>query len=301
MKVLVTGSSGMLGQVLSRKLQEDGATVVRTCRSGASGALAADLTDENAVKGLFGDGPYEAVYHTAAYSDVDGCERDPERARRANALATRSLAGYCSETGAVLVHVSTDYVFSGQKDSPYVETDPTGPVNIYGLTKLESEYHALHARIPSAVVRTSWLFGGPKETDFVNAIVRRLRSDRVVRVLDDQIDCPTSAEDLSTALTAIAEALLERRRRGADGAEVYHVCNTGATTRLEMARCIRDILGLGDASVERLSRQDIPGRLAVRPRRNVMSVERFEREFGRRLRPWQESLRDYLVSAPCAS
>lgn len=290
----------MLGRALRRTL---GArhTLTATSRTSGPGILEADLTDPAAVARLFSTGPYDCVIHTAAYSDVDGCERDPETARRANALATRHLAAQCSASGSPLAHVSTDYVFNGEKDAPYVETDPTHPVNIYGLTKLEAEYHALHCAAPSAVIRTSWLFGGDKSGDFVNAIVERLRRTGAVRVLDDQTDCPTSVTDLSLALEAVAARLVACRSEGRKYSEIFHICNAGATTRHAMTLKIRELLGLSSATVERLSKKDMPDRLAVRPRYNVMSTQKFQDRFSMRLRPWEEGLRDYLAEVPCAS
>lgn len=300
MRILVTGAGGMLGRALQRTL-EGRHTLVRTSRSAGAGILQADLTDPAAVAGLFTAGPYDCVIHTAAYSDVDGCERDPDVAHRANALATRYLAEQCSASGSPLAHISTDYVFNGEKRAPYIETDPTHPVNIYGLTKLEAEYHALRCTAPSAVIRTSWLFGGEKSADFVNAIVERMRKTGSVRVLDDQTDCPTSVADLARALESVAVRLAEHRAQSRPYAEVFHVCNTGATTRYAMTLKIRELLGLAAVTVERLSKQEIPSRLAVRPGYNVMSTEKFQTSFSMRLRPWEEGLRDYLAEGPCAS
>lgn len=300
MRILVTGAGGMLGRALQRTL-EGRHTIVRTSRSAGPGIVQADLTDPAAVAGLFASGGYDCVIHTAAYSDVDGCERDPESAHRANALATRYLAERCSASGSPLIHISTDYVFSGDKRAPYVETDPTHPVNIYGLTKLEAEHHALHCTAPSAVIRTSWLFGGEKSGDFVNAIVGRMRRTGVVRVLDDQTDCPTSVIDLARALERVAVVLAERVAQGLPYAEILHICNTGATTRYAMTLKIRELLALDAVTVERLSKQEIPDRLAVRPVYNVMSTEKFRTLFSMRLRPWEEGLRDYLAGGPCAS
>lgn len=300
LRILITGAGGMLGRALHRMLGSRH-TLVRTSRTAEEGIEQADLTDPEAVTGLFTAGGYDCVIHTAAYSDVDGCERDPEAARRVNVLATRHLAACCAASGSPLAHISTDYVFSGEKEGSYVETDPTYPVNIYGLTKLEAEYHVLRCATPSAVIRTSWLYGGEKSGDFVNAVVERLRKTGAVGVLDDQTGCPTSVTDLSLALEAVAERLAALRSTGGAYSEVFHICNAGATTRHAMTLKIRDLLGLPSATVERRTKQDISGRVAVRPRCNVMSTDKFQADFAMRPRSWEEGLRDYLAEIPCVS
>ncbi len=298
-KVLVTGGSGMLGRELLRLLKKNGRSAIGVSRSGRSADLTCELSDSKTVSNLFAAQKPRVVINTAAYSDVDGCERDPELAHRSNAVAVKNLAEACSASGAVFVHVSTDYVFDGRKRSPYVEEDATGPVNVYGLTKLTGEVYAAACKTPSATVRTSWLFGPDNPKNFVNAIVERLKREDVVAVLDDQQDSPTSVRDLSEALLRIAEKLL---KSGAAGHTVYHVCNAGGTTRYDMATKIRDILGLKKVRVERAERKQIAGRLAIRPAYAVMSTRRYEKELSCKLRGWEESLREYLLEpVACAS
>jgi dTDP-4-dehydrorhamnose reductase len=295
MRVLVTGGSGMLGRVLVRHLAPR-YEVTSLSRSGRDGSLVCDLRFSGEVAKVFDAQNFGLVIHTAAYSDVDGCERDPKLAHESNAVATKNLATECGKRVIPLVHVSTDYVFDGLKNSPYLETDPVGPVNIYGLTKLEAEYHVKRLARCSAVVRTSWIFGPDNPSSFVNAIAAKLKTEKVVRVLDDQEDSPTSAKDLAEALTRIGEYAVDllKKNPNAQWHEIFQVCNTGSTTRFGMTEKIRDYLGLRGVEVQKIERHEIKGRLAVRPPYGVMSTRHYEDFFKDRLRPWEASLKEYV-------
>ena len=289
--VLVTGSSGMLGRVLCGVFEKKH-PVLGVSKSGTNG-VACDLSDPEALRGLFGARPIKLAVHAAAYSDVDGCEQDPKRAYAANALAPKNLSALCAAKNVPWIHVSTDYVFDGRKREPYVESDAAGPVNIYGLTKWIGEFYAQRSVPPCAIVRTSWLFGPGNPNNFVNAIASRLEKESTVSVLDDQADAPTSVKDLSLAIARIADVLLER---GASKRwnETFHVCNSGGTTRYEMTNVIRDALGRKNVRVEKADRSQIKNRVAIRPQYAVMSPARFEKTFGMKMRPWRESLREYI-------
>lgn len=295
MRVLVTGATGMLGRVLAKRLSVKN-EVTGVSRSGKERSRVCDLSAEDEVKKLFHEKGFDLVIHTAAYSDVDGCERDPQLAHASNALATKYLAQACGSQKIPFIYVSTDYVFDGRKHSPYMEEDRTGPVNIYGMTKLEGEFHTKALAGVSAIVRTSWLFGPANPNNFVNAIIERLKKEKVVRVLDDQEDSPTYVGDLSSALERIGESLVSFAKKNPQTPrhEIYHFCNAGSTTRHEMTVKIRDLLGLKGVSVEKVDQKELPNRLAIRPAYVVMATRRYEEFSGTKIRDWQESLRDYL-------
>ena len=284
----------MLGRELLENLSKSH-DCVGVSRSGRLGTVVCDVSDQKQVKDLFKLHRPELVIHAAAYSDVDGCEREPKFAHASNALSTKYLAENCGKTLTPLIYVSTDYVFDGQKSTPYVETDPTCPVNVYGLTKLEGEYYAKGCRAPSVVVRTSWLFGAGNPNTFVNAIVERLKKERRVPVLDEQRDSPTSVRDLAGAIKKIAGSLLENKSKDKKRTEIFHVCNRGSATRYGMTLKIKEWLGLRGVRVEKADPSRIPNRLAIRPAYGVMSARRYEKFFGDCLRPWEEALRDYLT------
>ena len=184
----------MLGRALVRRFSKIG-EVTAVSKSGRLGTRACDLSKAAEVRDLLADLPCELVIHAAAYSDVDGCEREPELAYEANALSTKYVAHEAGLRGIPLIYISTDYVFDGRKKTPYLESDATGPVNIYGMTKLAGEIYAAQCVSASLVVRTSWLFGEGNPKNFVHAIAERLKREKLVRVLDDQHGAPTYTED----------------------------------------------------------------------------------------------------------
>ena len=228
----------MLGRSLLSRFA--GAKVTGVSRTPDAGLAVCDLTDARRAAELFDGESPELVLHAAAYSDVDGCERDPRMAHEANALATRYLSDLCASRSTPLIYVSTNYVFSGQKASPYAEDDEVFPVNIYGLTKLEGEEFVRRKPGPWAIVRTSWLFGAGNPKNFVNAVLERLRREKTVPVLADQTDSPTYVVDLGEALERVAARLLQACSEKRPETGLYHVCNRGQATRLEMARRMKE-------------------------------------------------------------
>ncbi|MBI4352511.1 MAG: dTDP-4-dehydrorhamnose reductase [Candidatus Omnitrophica bacterium] len=298
MRVLVTGGSGLLGAELVRQLSGK-EEVLAVSRSGAQNTYMCDLRNASETAALFQNASFDLVIHTAAYSDVDGCERNPEEAYRSNALATRYLAEECLSRHIPLVYVSTDYVFDGQKRSPYTEEDPTCPINVYGMTKLAGEHYAGKLGPLCAIVRTSWLFGRGNPNSFVNAIVARLENEKEVGVLDDQEDAPTDVKDLAGALRKAGEYLTGGKNKGRRdaGVSLFHFCNSGSATRYAMALKIKEFLGLKGVEVKRVDRKGVTGRLALRPRYGVMSTRRYEAVFGEKPRSWEEGLREYLCGS----
>jgi dTDP-4-dehydrorhamnose reductase len=302
--VIVTGASGMLGKALVGLLS-DRYKVLGISKRGMPGYRRCDLSVENEVNDLFTSQKPVLLIHAAAYSDVDGCERDPKLAFESNVMASKYLSNACFKNRVPWIYVSTDYVFDGQKKSPYTETDAAGPVNIYGMTKWCGEFYALNnSNVHSAAVRTSWLFGPENPSNFVNAMLERLQKEKVVSVLDDQTDSPTYVKDLSVALVKIGEHLMAAQVQNPQNPahEVFHVCNAGAATRHEMALRMKEWLNLNHVKVEKADRSQIKNRLAIRPAYAVMSTRRYENFFHSAMRPWQESLREYLnETVLCAS
>ena len=305
MTILVTGASGMLGRALLAGLSKKN-EVMGISKSGRENSRRCDLAKAEEVSSLFDRAAFDAVIHAAAYSDVDGCERNPREAYEANATGTQHISQACGRKGVPLIYVSTDYVFDGQKKSPYEESDRTCPVNVYGLTKLAGEHHAAQSPAVSVVVRTSWLFGPGNPSNFVNAVTERLKRESEVRVLDDQEDSPTYVVDLAAALEKITDwaASQAKRHPASPVREIFHVCNAGSATRLSMTLKIRDWLSLRGVKVRRLEAQEVKNRPALRPAYAVMSTRHYQRHFNAKLRPWEESLREYLLRnsvIPCAS
>lgn len=297
--ILVAGGSGMLGVALQALYGKLGAGYRAFSSRGLAGCAAGDFSRAEAVEDAFRSERFDYVIHAAAFSDVDGCERDPERAYACNALTAKHLAAACARTKTPFVYVSTDYVFDGRKRTPYETDDRTGPVNVYGMTKLAGEAFVDRKRNPmSAIVRTSWLFGPGNDRNFVDVVRGKLKTESRVAVLRDQTDSPTYTADLAEALKAVGETLAKNPE---SVPRTLHFCNKGETTRYAMTLKMKEILG-ASATVE--PADAISDRPAVRPAYGVLSTASFEAAFGVKIRGWEEGLKDYLSkekAAFCAS
>lgn len=288
-KILVVGM-GMVGSAVRAAAWTSRYELVTASRKSPSAALRLDIGEAEAVQVFFErNGPYAAVINCAAEANVDACEADPVAARRANALGVRWLAEACRRTDAALIHMSTDYVFDGQARRPYKEDAVTGPRSIYGLTKLEGEHYALSIPRVSAVVRSTWIFGGVR-TDFVNGMAARLRQGEAPAVVDDQTASPAHAGDLAEGLGNVLERFALPALRGAERANrIFHISNRGQATRHDMAVRIGRTLGVR-TELPRAAAKDIPSWIAVRPRYTVLDTSRAADELGIRPRPWEEAL-----------
>lgn len=250
MRVLVTGAGGQLGADLASRLAGHEAVLLDH--------ETLDVTDPVAVEGVLTSTGPEVVIHAAAWTDVDGCETDPARARAANVEGTRNVAGAAGD--AFVIVISTDYVFDGAAGRPYVETDPTNPLQVYGSTKLEGE-QAARAETPSlAIARTAWLYGartatGAAARNFVAAILGAAERGPL-DVVDDQVGSPTWTADLAEAVVALAE----RRVPG-----TFHVANAGAVSRYDFARAIVELAGRDPGIVRPVATTDAAQRPAARP------------------------------------
>ncbi len=272
--MLVTGSGGMLG----------GAVLDAARRAGgdARGFTRAqlDIVDERAVAGALAEARPEVVINCAGWTDVDGAESDRDGAFAANATGAGVLARAAADAGAQLVHVSTDYVFDGRGTRPYVESDPTDPQGVYGASKLAGELEVLAASARHAIVRTAWLFGAGGR-NFVDTMLRVADGGaEEVRVVTDQLGCPTWTRHLATALLAVAEG-------GASG--ILHGAAGGSCTWNELALWVfevagRDVRVLASTSAEQR-------RPAPRPAYSVLGSERGDALV---LPSWREGVTAYL-------
>jgi dTDP-4-dehydrorhamnose reductase len=226
----------------------------------------------------------EAILHLAAWTDVDGCEREPERAARVNARGTRHVVEAAAEVGARVVFLSTDYVFDGRLARPYRETDPPGPINVYGRSKLEGEAAVAAAGARHWIVRTSGLFG-PGGANFPAAILRAHARGGRIRVVEDQVCRPTWAAHLAEALAAIV---------GAEGGGTLHVASAGATSWFEFARAVLRAAGADDAAVTPIRSAELD-RPAARPANSVLDTTAYETAFGARLPHWSEGLGAWIA------
>jgi dTDP-4-dehydrorhamnose reductase len=276
--VLVTGAKGLLGSVLSPRLSR---SAPRPDALVLTDIQELDVTDGRAVDALVRSVRPRTIFHLAAWTDVDGAEAHSADAMHLNADAAENVARAAAGAGATIVHVGTDFIFDGLKPGAYLEDDLPTPVSVYGSTKLEGE-RRVRAAAPEAhiIARTAWLYGAGAR-NFIHAILAAARKGGPLRVVTDQIGCPTWNEDLADALVALAAA-------GVRG--TFHAAGAGEASRLEMARVILDAAGL-EVPVEGCLTTDLAPRPARRPVRSVLSTEKLLRATGFKFPPWQESLR----------
>lgn len=277
MRCLVLGGTGMLGRAVVAEARSRGWAALGLSRQQG------DVTDGGRLAFWIDFFRPEAVINCAAYTKVDDCESDPERAFRVNGEAVSHAAAAAARAGARLLHISTDYVFDGAAEEPYREDAPTAPLSVYGRSKLAGERHAL-AYDKGLVVRTSWLFG-PGGSSFVSAMVRRIEEGALpLRVVDDQRGCPTYTRFL-------AGALLDLALRGATG--VVHYRNREPASWYSFATAIARQWS-GTAEVVPVKTAEFP-RPARRPAWSVLAVDRFEEIVGRPVEPWDWGLAEFLM------
>ncbi len=255
MRALVTGAAGQVGLAVVSRFRAAGDEVIAADRT------ALDVTDRDAVLSAITTVRPDVVVHCAAWTAVDACEGDPTRAFAANALAVRWVAEGCRRTGAHLVHLSTDYVFSGNKPSPYHEWDPTGPCNVYGASKLAGEQEAAAAGIGATIARTSWVVG-EHAPNMLATILRLLAQPGPLTFVDDQVGHVTFTDDLAVILRRLA---LDRRPG------IHHVTNQGPLTWCAFARAVAAATGHDPDRVVPIATADlVPPRPATRPANSVL-------------------------------
>ncbi len=279
MRILITGANGQLGSALQEILSGE-ELILKDLPD-------FDLTDPSCEAQILTARP-EVILHVGAYTNVDGAEREPDRARAVNVQGTTFVARAAEALRARLVYVSTDYVFDGEKKTPYTEADAPHPLNQYGLSKYEGEQAALELCRNTLVVRTAWLYGHAGQ-NFVKTIMRLANEKPVLEVVADQRGCPTNAEDLARAM----KKLLVLDARG-----VCHVTNGGDCTWHDLAEAIVRQMGL--STVVRPITTAQAGRLARRPAYSVLSNERLAM-LWQPLPSWPEALARFMKRMPhCA-
>jgi dTDP-4-dehydrorhamnose reductase len=287
-KILLTGANGQVGWELQRALAALG-EVIALDRSQL------DIADYSALRHRVRELAPQAIVNAAAYTAVDRAESEPALARAINTIAPGILAEEAMRLDAVLVHYSTDYVFAGTKPEPYVETDLTNPLSVYGRTKLEGE-HAIGATgCRHLTLRASWVYGA-RGHNFLLTMLRLARERRQLRIVADQVGAPTWSREIAQATAALL-AQPELAARGSEG--LYHLTASGSTSWFSFARAIFDSpemarLGITPPTLEAIPATEYP-LPARRPANSRLDCRRLEQRAGVRLASWDAALRRCLA------
>lgn len=288
MRLLITGGSGQLGAELLRQLQAGGSVLGELPEPFVGAELYCpeanilNICDEASIHAYIEDIRPDAVFHCAAMTNVDGCEDVPELAELVNGTAVKYIARACEGVGTKLVAVSTDYVFSGDKSSPYTVDEPCAPQTAYGRSKRLGEQNALEYCSRTFIVRTSWLYGFHGK-NFVKTILRKAEGTDAIQVVADQVGSPTNAEDLAYHLLLLAAT----EKYG-----IYHCTGSGICSWHEFAQEIVRLAGL-PCRVRACTSDQYPQK-AKRPAYSVLDHSSLQAAVGGRMRPWEEALKDYL-------
>ncbi|HEX4984494.1 MAG TPA: dTDP-4-dehydrorhamnose reductase [Burkholderiales bacterium] len=302
MRILVTGGAGQVGWELRRALAVFGDIV-------APPRETLDLASADSILACMRAQRPDLVVNSAAYTAVDKAQSEPALAMKVNGEAPRILAEEAVRLGAALVHYSTDYVFDGGKAGAYVEDDATGPVNVYGETKLAGERAIAASGCPHLVLRTSWVYA-PRGRNFLLTMLRLARERKELKVVDDQLGAPTSARMIAGATAGAIAALIARGRpdpdRFREAGGLYHLTAAGQTSWFGFAQAI--LAGrTGVAKLVPIPTSGYPTP-AQRPRNSVLDNGRFRGRFGFGLPDWETGLalcleeldRDYQFSGPAS-
>lgn len=284
MRILITGSTGLLGRALRERLNP-AHEVWGVSRRLAAGTrhVVCDLTDADAVARCARQAAPDVVIHTAAQSDVDRCTLQPAEAHTTNVAATEHVVAAAVAQGARLVHVSTDYVFDGLQGAPYAEDDAPQPVSEYGRTKLAAEQVVRQAAVPWLIIRPSTLFG-PGRATFVDRVIRCAEAGEPVTAFADQTTSPSYAVDVAEAIARLLQA---------QATGVVHVANAGAASRPALARMMMELWGIAGVTVRAvpMASLQLPAR---RPVNSSLAIDRLRSLTGWVPRSWQDALRAYV-------
>lgn len=274
--ILITGSNGQLGSEI-RVLSENSEH-----RFFFTDVAELDITDRDAIDGYIVDNKIDTIVNCAAYTNVDKAEDDVELADKINHLAVKNLAEASKKYAVELVHISTDYVFDGTKNFPYLETDPTAPLGVYGKTKLDGESAVINSGCAYLIIRTSWLYS-TFGNNFVKTMRRLTTEKESLKVVFDQVGTPTYAGDLAHAILKIIES-----GKLSDNSGIYHFSNEGVCSWYDFAIEIRDLFG-NECDVQPCHSDEFPSKV-TRPKFSVLDKTKIKKTFGLKIPHWKYSL-----------
>ena len=280
MRILISGAAGKLGTQLARQLT----SAHKVTGADLVGAVAhhLDIVDYAACRRLLRETSPDLLLHTAAWTDVNGCALDPQKALQINGFGTHNLAVACAQLEVPILYVSSNEVFDGTRASPYTEYDMPNPINAYAFSKWYGERAVQQINPRHYIVRTAWLFahGGG---NFVHSILSAAEAGKALRVVTNEVANPTYTNDLAEAIAS----LIETERYG-----TYHLVNEGAISRWRFARYLLDQSGYGDTSIERISRHQ--WRRPSLPPEYTSLANIAGASLGIQLRPWRQAVDAFL-------
>lgn len=283
--VVIIGATGLLGQPLAAQSSQLFDTIALTHKD-------LDITETDRVYEKICSLKPKVIVLTAAYSDVDGCEINPGRARAVNVHGVKNVARAAGDIGAALISLSTDHVFDGKSNRPYKEEDPTGPVNVYGQTKWEGERVVQTSLTKYIIVRTTWLFGGGNK-GFVPYVLSSIRQKKPMSVIADKVASPTYTVDLSTAICDLVRFVLNGRY-DFKKYSIVHIVNTGTCSWFDIARFVLDELNIRDLELSPAA-LDVFLFKAKRPRYSALDNSLFAEITGKQMRNWQTALKEFIL------
>ena len=275
MKILITGSNGMLGHDLTEVLKDNHELVLTTSKT-------LDITDKDNVFDVISENKPDIVINSAAYTDVDGCESNPDLAYDVNGEGVKNLALACREVDCPLVHISTDYVFNGENTRPWVEDDETGPISVYGKSKLKGESYIQEILDRYFILRTAWLYG-INGRNFPKTMLELAQNHSEITVVYDEVGTPTYTPDLARAISELIET---------DYYGIYHLTNSGNCSWCEFARYIFEVAG-ADVNVVPVTASEF-ARPAPRPHYSVLENGNWIKNGFEPLRDYKEAVKEYI-------
>ena len=284
MKIVILGAGGRLGAALVREYREK-------YEIAGFNHTQLDLASLDDVRRKLGAMNFDALINAAAFTNVDACETERDRAFLINAEAPGVLAEICNAKGAKLIHFSTDYVFDGRKRAPYTEEDQANPISLYGESKLAGERNVLAAENRHLVVRVSWVFG-PDRPSFIDAMIKRAQQDEKIDAISDKFSTPTYTHDIAHMLPQFFD-------RGVAGG-ILHFANAGKCTWQEYAQwaldCCHDAgFSLKGRTVGALKLSEMTNWVARRPVYSVLSTGKYRELTGTAPRAWRDAVADYIT------
>lgn len=275
-KVLITGCNGQLGRALNELLRDSNVEIINT------DVAELDICDLEQVRRLLTEERPDTIINCAAHTAVDKCETDAENAQKINGLGPKNLATAAKEIDAQMVQVSTDYVFSGDADTPYTEEDAPCPQSVYGSTKLEGEQAVTSILERYYIVRTAWLYGDGN--NFVKTMLRLAKTKDEITVVNDQYGSPTSAMELARMILHIVDS-------GEYG--IYHGTCEGIASWYEFACKIFALAGV-DINVVPVTTEEYPASVAKRPAYSVLENKKLNSQGSYRMKQWEDALKEYM-------